>query len=118
MGEVCNLASVNNPHTRLEILVHKREVLMIGKMVQRLLKSVHKRRLAVAARSRQHNAEARGFRCEVFGKLQKALLSVCVEFELPQPAFHFDFIERREQSYSIVRRHIEPKTTLESHLPS
>ena len=118
MGEVCNLASVNNPHTRLEILVHKREVLMIGKMVQRLLKGVHKRRLAVAARSRQHNAEARCFRSEVFCELQKALLSVCVKFELPQSAFHFDFIERREQSDGIVRRHIEPKTTLESHLPS
>ena len=91
---------------------------MIGKMVQRLLKSIHKCGFAVAARSRQHNAKARGFRREVFGELQKALLSVCVKFELPQPAFHFDFIERREQSYSIVRRHIEPKTTLESHLPS
>lgn len=91
---------------------------MIGKMVQRLLKSIHKRGFAVAARSRQHNAEARCFRREVFSELQKALLSVCVEFERPQPAFHFDFIERREQSYSIVRRHIEPKTTLESHLPS
>ena len=91
---------------------------MIGKMIQRLLKSVHKRRLAVATRSRQHNAEARGFRREVFGKFKQTLLSVCVEFELPQPAFHFDFIERREQSDGIVRRHIEPKTTLESHLPS
>ena len=91
---------------------------MIGKMMQRLLKSVHKRRLAVSARSRQHNAEARGFRCEVFGKLQKALFSVCVKFELPQPAFHFDFIERREQSDGIICRHIESKTTLESHLPS
>ena len=91
---------------------------MIGKMVQRLLESVHKRRLAVAARSRQHNAEARCFRCEVFGELQKALLSVCIKFELSQSAFHFDFIERREQSDGIVCRHIEPKTTLESHLPS
>ena len=91
---------------------------MIGKMIQRLLKSVHKRRLAVSARSRQHNAEARGFRCEVFGKLQKALLSVCVKFELPQTAFYFDFIERREQSDGIICRHIESKTTLESHLPS
>lgn len=91
---------------------------MIGKMIQRLLKSVHKRRLAVSARSRQHNAEARGFRCEVFGKLQKALFSVCVKFELPQSAFHFDFIERREQSDGIICRHIESKTTLESHLPS
>ena len=91
---------------------------MIGKMIQRLLESVHQRRLAVAARSRQHNAEARCFRCEVFCELQKALLSVCVKFELPQSAFHFDFIERREQSDGIVRRHIEPKTTLESHLPS
>lgn len=91
---------------------------MIGKMIQCLLESVHKRRLAIAARSRQHNAEARGFRSEVFCELQKALLSVCVKFELPQTAFHFDFIERREQSDGIICRHIEPKTTLESHLPS
>lgn len=91
---------------------------MIGEMVQRLLESVHKRRLAIAARSRQHNAEARGFRSEVFCEFQQTLLSVRVKFELPQPAFHFDFIERREQSGGIVRRHIEPKTTLESHLPS
>ena len=91
---------------------------MIGEMVQRLLESVHKRRLAIAARSRQHNAEARGFRSEVFCEFQKALLSVCVKFELPQSAFYFDFIECSEQSDGIICRHIEPKTTLESHLPS
>lgn len=91
---------------------------MIGKMIQCLLKSVHKRRLAIAARSRQHNAEARCFRCEVFCELQKALLSVCIKSELSQSAFHFDFIERREQSDGIICRHIESKTTLESHLPS
>ena len=91
---------------------------MIGKMIQCLLKSVHKRRLAIAARSRQHNAEARGFRSEVFCEFQQTLLSVCVKFELSQSAFHFDFIERREQSDGIICRHIESKTTLESHLPS
>lgn len=86
-------------------------------MVQRTLKSVHKRSFAVAARPRQHNAEARGFRRDVFGKLQQVLLSVRVKFEMPQSAFHFDFIECREQSGGIFRRHVEPKTTRESHLP-
>ena len=90
---------------------------MIGEMVQRLLESVHKRRLAISARSRQHNAEARGFRCEVFGKLQQVLLSVRVKIELPLSVLHFDFVERREQSGGIFSRHVEPKTTRESRLP-